>query len=173
MEWLTLCISYSMQRLLTLVIRFMQSDPFWSCAMAVNVYLVFFRRYDAIRLKKLYWIYGLLCYGLPFIPAMFCLFYKTKKKGRMYGNATVRQIYPSKSLCTDVAISSLLLAGSHFILTLFAAVVLDRRSMGASSNLLLLRSYMGLDSHHFHNLHSSWRRDIPKALTTSNSWSRQ
>jgi len=93
--------------------------------MAVNVYLVFFRRYDAIRLKKLYWIYGLLCYGLPFIPAMFCLFYKTKKKGRMYGNATVRQIHPSKSLCTDVAISSLLLAGSHFILTLFAAVVLD------------------------------------------------
>ena len=69
--------------------RFMQSDPLWSCAMAVNVYLVFFRRYDAARLKKLYWYYGILCYGLPFIPAMFCLFYRTKEKGKMYGNATV------------------------------------------------------------------------------------
>ncbi|TVY84268.1 Cyclic AMP receptor-like protein A [Lachnellula suecica] len=68
---------------------FMQSDPLWSCAMALNVYLVFFRRYDAYRLKKLYWIYGIICYGLPFIPAMFCLFYKTKKKGKMYGNATL------------------------------------------------------------------------------------
>jgi hypothetical protein len=67
----------------------MQSDPMWSCAMAVNVYLVFFRRYDAHRLKRLYWIYGVICYGLPFIPAMFCLFYKTKRQGKMYGNATV------------------------------------------------------------------------------------
>ncbi|KAH6715682.1 G-protein-like protein coupled receptor [Leptodontidium sp. MPI-SDFR-AT-0119] len=68
---------------------FMQSDPLWSCAMAVNVYLVFFRRYDAARLKKLYWYYGIMCYGLPFIPAMFCLFYQTREKGRMYGNATL------------------------------------------------------------------------------------
>ncbi|CAG8951616.1 hypothetical protein HYFRA_00005416 [Hymenoscyphus fraxineus] len=68
---------------------FMQSDPMWSCAMAVNVYLVFFHRYDAHRLKRLYWVYGLICYGLPFIPAIFCLLYKTKKKGKMYGNATV------------------------------------------------------------------------------------
>ncbi|KAL2065199.1 hypothetical protein VTL71DRAFT_2868 [Oculimacula yallundae] len=68
---------------------FMQSDPLWSCAMAVNVYLVFFRRYDAARLKKLYWYYGIFCYGLPFIPAMFCLLYSTEEKGMMYGNATL------------------------------------------------------------------------------------
>lgn len=70
-------------------LRFMQSDPMWSLAMAVNVYLVFFRRYDASRLKKLYWIYGLICYGLPFIPAMVCLLLRQKQKGRIYGNATV------------------------------------------------------------------------------------
>ncbi|RDL31337.1 uncharacterized protein BP5553_09546 [Venustampulla echinocandica] len=68
---------------------FMQSDPMWSCAMAVNVYLVFFRRFDAPRLKKLYWYYGVICYGLPFIPAIFCLFYKTGQKGKMYGDATL------------------------------------------------------------------------------------
>ncbi|KAI6708073.1 hypothetical protein PZA11_007061 [Diplocarpon coronariae] len=68
---------------------FMQSDPMWSCAMAVNVYLVFFRRYDAARLKSLYWIYAIICYGLPLIPAMFCLFYRTEAKGRIYGDATL------------------------------------------------------------------------------------
>lgn len=57
--------------------------------MAINVYLVFFYRFDAARLKKLYWLYGLICYGLPFIPAIFCLFYSSKNKGKMYGDATV------------------------------------------------------------------------------------
>ncbi|KAI9640475.1 hypothetical protein NHQ30_011221 [Ciborinia camelliae] len=68
---------------------FMQSDPWWSLAMATNVYLVFFYRFDAAQLKKLYPYYALICYGLPFIPAMVCLFVKTKKKGRIYGNATL------------------------------------------------------------------------------------
>jgi len=64
--------------------------------MAVNVYLVFFHRFDAARLKKLYWLYALICYGLPFIPAIFCLFYISKGKGRMYGDATVS--FPSHQL---------------------------------------------------------------------------
>ncbi|EHK97485.1 putative Cyclic AMP receptor-like protein A [Glarea lozoyensis 74030] len=68
---------------------FMQSDPFWSCAIAINIYLVFFRRYDAQRLKGLYWIYGLICYGLPFISALFCLLYRDKTRGKIYGEATV------------------------------------------------------------------------------------
>lgn len=67
----------------------MQSDPMWSLAMAVNVYLVFFRRYDAHRLRKLYWVYALLCYGIPFIPAMVCLLLKVNGKKQIYGNATV------------------------------------------------------------------------------------
>ena len=69
--------------------RFMQSDPMWSLAMAVNVYLVFFRRYDASRLKKLYWLYGIICYGVPFIPAMVCLLLRVKGRRWIYGNATV------------------------------------------------------------------------------------
>ncbi|KAA8570262.1 hypothetical protein MFRU_005g03570 [Monilinia fructicola] len=68
---------------------FMQSDPWWSLAMATNVYLVFFYRFDAAQLKKLYPYYALICYGLPFVPAMVCLFVKTKEKGRIYGNATL------------------------------------------------------------------------------------
>jgi hypothetical protein len=68
---------------------FMQSDPLWSLAMALNVYLVFFHRYDAASLKRLFWIYGLVCYGVPFIPAMICLLLRNKKKGEIYGNATL------------------------------------------------------------------------------------
>ncbi|KAB8299051.1 hypothetical protein EYC80_001178 [Monilinia laxa] len=68
---------------------FMQSDPWWSLAMASNVYLVFFYRFDAAQLKKLYPYYALICYGLPFVPAMVCLFVQTKEKGRIYGNATL------------------------------------------------------------------------------------
>jgi hypothetical protein len=63
----------------------------WSLAMAINVYLVFFKRFDAARLKRLYWIYAILCYGIPFIPAMVCLLLKPKN-GAIYGNATV--IFP-------------------------------------------------------------------------------
>lgn len=71
----------------------MQSDPLWGFAMAMNVYLVFFRRYDATRLKKLYWIYVLFCYGIPFVPALVLLFLKTDGNGRAYGDATVSFLF--------------------------------------------------------------------------------
>jgi hypothetical protein len=86
----------------------MQSDPMWSLAMAVNVYLVFFQRFDAMRLKKLYPVYGLLCYGIPFIPAMVCLLYKNGK-GDIYGNATVTLLLLTLSSITDSRISALVL----------------------------------------------------------------
>jgi hypothetical protein len=76
----------------------MQSDPLWSCAMAINVYLCIFRRYDPPRLRKMHWKYALLCYGLPFIPAMFCLFYRDQR-GKMYGDATVREEVKYTLLC--------------------------------------------------------------------------
>jgi hypothetical protein len=112
----------------------MQSDPMWSLAMAVNVYLVFFRRYDATRLKRLYWVYGIICYGIPFIPAMVCLLYKNQK-GEIYGNATVR--IPFHILT--------------FSLTDLSALVLDRFFVGPITNLFLLCSHMGLyfSSHHY------------------------
>lgn len=117
--------------------------------MAVNVYLVFFRRYDAARLKKLYWYYGILCYGLPFIPAMFCLFYRTEEKGKMYGNATV-------------GIPTVILDIANGI-----ALVLDRQQMGSSAHLFVLRTYMGSHSHNIHHLRPCRRRDIPEEIRAS------
>ncbi|KAE8445391.1 hypothetical protein EG329_013404 [Mollisiaceae sp. DMI_Dod_QoI] len=64
---------------------FMQSDPLWSLVAAVTVFLVFFCRWGAERIKKLYWVYVSLCYGIPAIFAITCLFYR--KSGPMYGNA--------------------------------------------------------------------------------------
>lgn len=73
---------------------FMQSDPMWSCAMAINVYLCIFRRWDTVQLRRMHWIYLALCYGIPFVPAIFCLFYREKTRGKMYGNATVGHLIP-------------------------------------------------------------------------------
>jgi hypothetical protein len=115
--------------------------------MAINVYLVFFRRYDAHMLRRLYWIYGGICYGLPFIPAMFCLFYRNSKKGKMYGNATVSPL--SRKRTEDL------------FLTSHAALVLDIQRLGRSANLLVLRSNMGSHPPRPVDLHPRRCRNIP------------
>ena len=71
--------------------RFMPADALWAFCMACNVYLTFFHKYDADRLRRLEWKYLLCCYGLPFIPALSYFFIETKERGRIYGSATVRR----------------------------------------------------------------------------------
>ncbi|KAH6704118.1 putative cAMP receptor-like protein [Leptodontidium sp. MPI-SDFR-AT-0119] len=68
---------------------FMPADVLWSLAMAINVYLTFFRQYNAASLTRLSWKYFIICYGLPFVPAVACLFIGSKDRGRIYGNATL------------------------------------------------------------------------------------
>ena len=67
--------------------RFMPADAFWTLAMAVNVYLTFYYKFDAQKLRKMEVPYLLLCYGIPFTVALTFIFIKTEDKGRMYGNA--------------------------------------------------------------------------------------
>lgn len=55
--------------------------------MAVNVYLTFYYKFDAQKLRKMELPYLLLCYGIPFTVALTFIFIKTEAKGRMYGNA--------------------------------------------------------------------------------------
>ena len=69
--------------------RFMPADALWTFAMACNVYLTFFRKYDASRLRSLEWKYAIMCYGVPFIPAFVYFFIKTDSKGPIYGSAVV------------------------------------------------------------------------------------
>lgn len=57
--------------------------------MALNVYLTFYRSFNAEDLRRLEKWYALLCYGVPFIPAIVFVFVQNSKKGHMYGNATL------------------------------------------------------------------------------------
>ncbi|KAK4104811.1 family A G protein-coupled receptor-like protein, partial [Parathielavia hyrcaniae] len=72
-----------------LIQMFMPADAFWTLAMAVNVYLTFYFKFDAQRLRRMEVSYLLLCYGVPFIVALVLIFISTPDKGRMYGNATL------------------------------------------------------------------------------------
>ena len=67
---------------------FMQSDPWWSLAMAVNVFLVFFFAANPNSFRNYLWLYSLVCFGLPAVPAFVMLFYAPNGK-KIYGNATV------------------------------------------------------------------------------------
>lgn len=69
--------------------RFMPADALWTFAMAFNVYLTFFHKHDAAKLRHLEWKYIVLCYGLPFIPPFAYLFIHSSSKGPVYGSATV------------------------------------------------------------------------------------
>ncbi|KAL1843873.1 hypothetical protein VTJ49DRAFT_7224 [Mycothermus thermophilus] len=48
---------------------FMQSDPWWSFAMAANVYMVFFMNYPTQNFHRHLWLYCLICFGIPAVPA--------------------------------------------------------------------------------------------------------
>ncbi|EGX96223.1 cAMP receptor-like protein, putative [Cordyceps militaris CM01] len=68
---------------------FMQSDPWWSLAMAVNVLLVFYFRATPDSFARWWWVYCLVCYGGPFVIALTLLLTKNAAKGPIYGEATI------------------------------------------------------------------------------------
>lgn len=72
-----------------LIQMFMPADALWTLAMAVNVYLTFYYKYDAQRLRRMEIPYLLLCYGIPFTVAIVYVFVSSPAKGRFYGNATL------------------------------------------------------------------------------------
>lgn len=83
---------------LTYCYRFMQSDPWWSLAMAFNVFLVFFFRTSPDAFRKWWWLYCLICYGGPFIIALSLLLVRSPDRGLVYGQATVSTRYMSSTL---------------------------------------------------------------------------
>ena len=58
--------------------------------MAINVYLVFFFSANPKSFLQYWWAYCLMCYGIPFIPAIWLLLLQDER-GPVYGNATVSQ----------------------------------------------------------------------------------
>ena len=57
--------------------------------MAMNVYLTFFKNYNAVELRALEKWYILGCYSLPMIPAISLLIYDTTYSKNVYGDALV------------------------------------------------------------------------------------
>ncbi|KAG8527430.1 uncharacterized protein KY384_007582 [Bacidia gigantensis] len=72
-----------------LIQMFVPADAFWNLAMAFNVYLTLFKKYNAQQLKALEWRYHALCYGIPCICAIILLFVETHAKGKIYGPAVL------------------------------------------------------------------------------------
>jgi len=56
--------------------------------MAVNVFMVFFFAASPNSFRKYLWLYSLICFGLPALPAVICLFY-TPTQEHIYADATV------------------------------------------------------------------------------------
>jgi hypothetical protein len=69
--------------------RFPLADVLWTLAMACDVFLVVFYRYDTKALRKLEIKYISAITTLVFIPAVTFLFIHTAEKGPMYGSVTV------------------------------------------------------------------------------------
>lgn len=68
---------------------FVGADSLWIFCVAFNVYLTLFRYYSPRDLRKLEWRYFLVCYGIPFVPALVFLCINTDARGPIYGRATV------------------------------------------------------------------------------------
>lgn len=75
--------------MLTTPPSFTPADAFWTLAMAINVYLTFYHKFDAQRLRKMELWYLIGCYGVPFVPAFAYIFARNKLGQRIYGNATL------------------------------------------------------------------------------------
>lgn len=71
------------------VTRFFPADAIWALCIACNVYLRFCYRYNSKQLGRLEWRYVLLCYSVPFIPALTLLFIQSPSRGKVYGSAVV------------------------------------------------------------------------------------
>jgi len=67
----------------------MVADGYWALSMACNVYLTFFRKYDAGQLRAMDWKYVVFCYGFSFIPSFVYLFVQSSSRGKVYGSAVV------------------------------------------------------------------------------------
>ncbi|KAL7933014.1 putative G-protein coupled receptor protein [Trichoderma chlorosporum] len=68
---------------------FMQSDPWWSFAMAFNVFLVFFYNANPATFRKRIWVYCIICFGGPLIPAIVLVSIHDDAKGPIFGNASL------------------------------------------------------------------------------------
>ncbi|KFG86306.1 hypothetical protein MANI_026996 [Metarhizium anisopliae] len=81
------------------------ADVLWTLVMAIDVFLIVFRRYDGESLKRLEWKYMAVITSVTFIPAFAFLFIETEEKGPVYGSVAVsRSAYSdADTMMTDAS----------------------------------------------------------------------
>lgn len=57
--------------------------------MAVNVFMVFFFAANPRSFLGYWWVYFMVCYGIPLIPSLWLLLIRDDEQGLVYGDATV------------------------------------------------------------------------------------
>lgn len=62
--------------------------------MAVNVFLVFFTNADPALFQRYTWVYWIICFGGPMVPAIVLVSVRGDPKGPMIGDAAVSAIFP-------------------------------------------------------------------------------
>lgn len=67
----------------------MQADPWWSFAMAFNVFLVFFNNANPSKFQEYKWIYCVVCFGGPLLPAIVLVSIRDEERGPVFGDAAV------------------------------------------------------------------------------------
>ncbi|KHN98964.1 G-protein coupled receptor [Metarhizium album ARSEF 1941] len=68
---------------------FMQADPWWSFAMALNVFLVFFNNASPKNFQKYTWAYCVVCFGGPMLPAVVLVSIRDQERGPIFGDAAL------------------------------------------------------------------------------------
>ncbi|KGQ05370.1 hypothetical protein BBAD15_g9373 [Beauveria bassiana D1-5] len=91
---------------------FMQAEPWWSCAMACNVFLVFFCNVDPAMFTRYIWAYCVVCFGGPLIPAIALISIKDRSRGPVFGDATTTDVddsaeefRPARTGCYGIAVT--------------------------------------------------------------------
>jgi hypothetical protein len=72
----------------------MQADPWWSFAMAGNVFLVFFYNVNPSTFRQYAWAYCLVCYGGPMATAVILIAIREDDRGLLFGDAVVSKNTP-------------------------------------------------------------------------------
>jgi hypothetical protein len=83
--------------------RFMQADPWWSFAMAFNVFVVFYCNVDPTCFRRYVWPYIIVCFGGPLIPAITLISIRDDERGPVYGDAAVSGGYGGTTLLQRTA----------------------------------------------------------------------
>ena len=77
--------------------------------MSINVYLVFFHNVNPASFRKYAWIYCIVCFGGPCVPAIVLIAIRDDPKGPIFGDASVCIIYAGLSFLTGWNVIALVL----------------------------------------------------------------